>query len=165
MDYKLLGANIKSYRKASRITQQELADRIGRTKNSVQKYEKGLVKIPNNVIEKIAMELNVPISKLIQNVQDSVFSKHPFAERMNAVSKPGIQETKKQRKCLLGMLRLIYDSVDEINEKGESLDQSEKYIVIHSEGKEICLSKDQFYALFRLVENMLKQMVEVIDER
>ncbi len=51
--------NIKEARKASKITQQQLADRIQRTESSIRKYEKGIVQIPNDVIEEIARALDV----------------------------------------------------------------------------------------------------------
>ncbi|MBQ8682425.1 MAG: helix-turn-helix transcriptional regulator [Selenomonadales bacterium] len=41
------------------MTQQELADRIGKTESSIRKYEKGLVTIPLDVLEQIASVLGV----------------------------------------------------------------------------------------------------------
>lgn len=59
MDLSKVGMNIKEARKASKITQQQLADRIQRTESSIRKYEKGIVQIPNDVIEEIARALDV----------------------------------------------------------------------------------------------------------
>ncbi|WP_290065600.1 helix-turn-helix domain-containing protein [Lactobacillus intestinalis] len=53
-----IGKKIKQYRKG-KMTQQELANKIGKTESSIRKYEKGLVKIPLDVLEKIAETLNV----------------------------------------------------------------------------------------------------------
>lgn len=54
-----IGKNIRIQRKNKNLTQQELAERIGRTESSIRKYEKGLVQIPINVLEQIASVLEV----------------------------------------------------------------------------------------------------------
>lgn len=59
-----IGMNIKKYRKG-KMTQQELADKIGKTESSIRKYEKGLVIIPLDVLNKIATVLDVRITDLM----------------------------------------------------------------------------------------------------
>ncbi|MCG9969994.1 helix-turn-helix domain-containing protein [Pelotomaculum terephthalicicum JT] len=54
-----IGNNIKRERKNKKLTQQELADKIGKTESSIRKYEKGLVQIPTDVLEQIASVLEV----------------------------------------------------------------------------------------------------------
>ena len=51
MDDNKIGMNIKKYRKG-KFTQQELADKIGKTESSIRKYEKGLVTIHLDEVEK-----------------------------------------------------------------------------------------------------------------
>ena len=41
------------------MTQQELAEKIGKTESSIRKYEKGLVTIPLDVLEQIASSLGI----------------------------------------------------------------------------------------------------------
>ena len=53
-----IGKKIKQYRKG-KMTQQELALKIGKTESSVRKYEKGLVTIPLDVLEEIASALGI----------------------------------------------------------------------------------------------------------
>ena len=53
-----IGKKIKQYRKG-KMTQQELAEKIGRTESSIRKYEKGLVTIPLDVLEMIAAALGI----------------------------------------------------------------------------------------------------------
>lgn len=53
-----IGKKIKQYRKG-KMTQQELAVKIGKTESSIRKYEKGLVTIPLGVLEEIASALEV----------------------------------------------------------------------------------------------------------
>ncbi len=53
-----IGKKIKQYRKG-KMTQQELAAKIGKTESSIRKYEKGLVTIPLDVLEAIASALGI----------------------------------------------------------------------------------------------------------
>lgn len=53
-----IGKKIKQLRKG-KMTQPELAAKIGKTESSIRKYEKGLVTIPLNVLEEIASALGV----------------------------------------------------------------------------------------------------------
>ncbi len=59
-----IGMNIKKYRKG-KMTQQELADKIGKTESSIRKYEKGLVTIPLDVLNNIATSLEVKVADLM----------------------------------------------------------------------------------------------------
>lgn len=64
MDDNKIGMNIKKYRKG-KFTQQELADKIGKTESSIRKYEKGLVTIPLDVLNRIATALEVKVADLM----------------------------------------------------------------------------------------------------
>lgn len=64
MDYKIIGANIRKYRKQNKLTQTELGKLIGKTESSIRKYERGYVIIPLDVLDKIANVLNVPTYQL-----------------------------------------------------------------------------------------------------
>lgn len=65
MDYKIIGANIRKYRKQNKLTQTELGKLIGKTESSIRKYERGYVIIPLDVLNKIADVLNVPAYRII----------------------------------------------------------------------------------------------------
>lgn len=65
MDKAVIGMNIKTARKQCKMTQKELAEKIGYSESSICKYEQGLVDIPMVIIEKIATVLNVPSSDLL----------------------------------------------------------------------------------------------------
>lgn len=58
-NFSVIGANIKKYRKALKMKQTELAKKINKTESSIRKYEKGEVKIPITVLDKIATILKV----------------------------------------------------------------------------------------------------------
>lgn len=64
IDYEKIGLKIKENRKKFKLTQQELGDKIGKTKSSIQKYEKGLTQIPNDVLEKLAKVFQMTIFDL-----------------------------------------------------------------------------------------------------
>ncbi len=85
MDDNKIGMNIKKYRKG-KFTQQELADKIGKTESSIRKYEKGLVTIPLDVLNKIATVLEVRVADLmgisdyLDVVEDSIEKAISFKE-------------------------------------------------------------------------------------
>ena len=56
---------IKEARIRAGMTQAELAERIGRTKSSVQKYEDGQTVIPISVLKLIAETLGVSLAELL----------------------------------------------------------------------------------------------------
>ena len=70
MNYKLVGANIKKLRKEAKLTQKQLGEQIGKTESSIQKYEKGIVEIPNSVIEKISEVLKTDFDSLVDTSQE-----------------------------------------------------------------------------------------------
>ena len=63
----------KQEKKLKKITQTELGAKINKTLSSVQKYEKGEVTIPIDVLNNIAIALNIGIDKLIyeENTQNT----------------------------------------------------------------------------------------------
>ena len=68
MDWSIVGQKIKQQRKNKKITQYELANLIGKTENSIRKYEKGLVNIPVDVLKLIAKSLEISVYDLINQV-------------------------------------------------------------------------------------------------
>lgn len=62
-----ISENIKFYRNEKGLTQQELADKIGKSINSVKKYESGYTNPPIDVINKIADVLEINIAYLVED--------------------------------------------------------------------------------------------------
>lgn len=60
-----IGEKIKKHRKAKKITQKELAEKIGRTESSIRKYESGATEAPFSVLGSIANALEIPLSALL----------------------------------------------------------------------------------------------------
>lgn len=71
MNKSILGNNIKAARKAKKMTQKELATKIGKTESSIRKYEKGFCDIPNSVIEAIAKSLDVSVFEITNGIYPS----------------------------------------------------------------------------------------------
>lgn len=59
-----VGARIKEKRKEKKLTQAQLANAIGKTESSIRKYEKNLVEIPSEVMNRIAIALDTSVSYL-----------------------------------------------------------------------------------------------------
>lgn len=60
-----IGNNVKKYRKENGISQQKLAELIGKSKSSIEKYESGKTNIPMDVLKNIAAALGVTVQELI----------------------------------------------------------------------------------------------------
>jgi transcriptional regulator with XRE-family HTH domain len=54
-----IGKQIKKYRQAKELTQAQLAEAIGKTVSSIQKYESGVIDTPISVLEQIADILSI----------------------------------------------------------------------------------------------------------
>ncbi len=68
-----IGKKIKYYREENKMTQQELADKIGVTYEMVSRYERG-VNEPYKKLNIIAKALNVDVSELLQEVNNASIS-------------------------------------------------------------------------------------------
>lgn len=65
IDNKFIGFKIKEIRQKQNMTQKELAEIIGKTESSVQKYERGVVEVPLSVLCDIANALHVSFLVLL----------------------------------------------------------------------------------------------------
>lgn len=62
---RLIGENIRNARKKRGLTQEQLADKIGKNSNLLARYEQGKVKILAETLSKIATALNMSSSELL----------------------------------------------------------------------------------------------------
>ena len=63
-----IGEKIKKHRKAMKMTQTELGERLGVQKNAVSKWETGRVEdIPTGKIRQMAELFDVPVAYLVQD--------------------------------------------------------------------------------------------------
>lgn len=63
----IVGDKIRFFRNKKGITQKALADLIGKTESSIQKYECGSTEVPFSVLEKIANALDITILFLLDD--------------------------------------------------------------------------------------------------
>ena len=71
MDNKLVGQNIRKYRRFRDMSQKELAKAVGyATKSSINKIEAGEASVPIPRLNQIANALRVPLQALMENIPD-----------------------------------------------------------------------------------------------
>ena len=59
---KVIGSNVKSYRKQRKLTQKQLADKLGKNIMTVGRYESGKTSVTMDVLHEISEILDVPMS-------------------------------------------------------------------------------------------------------
>ena len=107
------GERIKKLRLEKGISQTELAERIGQSKQTVYKYENNIVtNIPSDVIEKIAISLDTTLSYLFgwDDNPETKSSEPPARdplERFNSLSP-------KQQELFKLLLELTPDQAEEV---------------------------------------------------
>ncbi len=69
MNNNYIGENIKIYRERQNLTQQQLADKIGKTWEMISRYERG-VSSPLNQLESLAKALKTTPSDLLNDITD-----------------------------------------------------------------------------------------------
>lgn len=81
MNNNYIGENIKIYRERQNLTQQQLADKIGKTWEMISRYERG-VSSPLNQLESLAKALNTTPSDLLNDITEKNiklnFNRIPF---------------------------------------------------------------------------------------
>jgi transcriptional regulator with XRE-family HTH domain len=72
----MVGRNVRLYRMAAKLSQDELGRKIGVTFQQVQKYEKGTNRIGASRLNRISEALEVPIPALFEGVRSIPASRH-----------------------------------------------------------------------------------------
>jgi transcriptional regulator with XRE-family HTH domain len=86
MDYKGLGLRIRKRRKAMRLTQEELAKRLGLSLSFLGHIERGTRKASVETLVAIANELNLSVDYMLQDsLRESVLQKTPASGRQRVV--------------------------------------------------------------------------------
>jgi repressor LexA len=67
--YLAVGKNIKKYRDLRNYSLQTLAEKVGLTKKTIQRYENGEIKIDMNRLSKISEALDIEISKMLEGTE------------------------------------------------------------------------------------------------
>lgn len=70
--YKHIGRLVKFYRQASKVTQDELAERVGVTRTSITNIESGSQKLPLHLLFRICAALNLEAADILPRLSDVV---------------------------------------------------------------------------------------------
>ena len=68
VDYKLIGGRIKGVRKSRKLTQENLAERLGVTVGYVSQMERGVTKVSLDTLSEIAFILDSDITHFLSGV-------------------------------------------------------------------------------------------------
>ena len=101
---KELGEKIRKIRKQKKITQEQLADKIGVKRSVVSKYENGNVNITLEMIDKIALALDVDPMELAFGVTSNDF-RESFVKQANQL--------------LMELRKETMEKYDRLNAKGQ----------------------------------------------
>lgn len=83
--YRIVGGKVKLARKASKLTQEDLASRVSMTRTSVTNIEKGRQKILLHTLFDLAAAMKVPVANLIP--EPSGDQQHIEQQLTNGLSK------------------------------------------------------------------------------
>lgn len=111
-----IGKRIKQFRKG-KMTQKELAEKIGKAESSIRKYEKGLVTIPLDVLQDIANALNISPSELMKG--------GPFWEIDQQIDTDALSEEVKNLSAMRLYLEELGYAVEQTSETTYLLTQGE----------------------------------------
>jgi len=74
MDIKMVfGANLKHFRKAEHLSQEELSERIEITVNHLSKIERGVTFVSADLLEKISDNLGVSVARLFCLENENIY--------------------------------------------------------------------------------------------
>ena len=69
----LFGLNLKRHRKKKRLSQEELSDRVGISAKHLSKIERGLTFVSADLLEKLALNLEIPVAHLFCKENEKVY--------------------------------------------------------------------------------------------
>lgn len=118
-----IGENIKQFRKNKKITQKELAEKIGVTDSAITKYEKGDREPNIETLNKIATALGVTINDLVKN-EEKASNKNSIGIRFLDRSK--LPDEKEQ------IVKVVEEMYEFINATGDENQLEEFYDLVQA---------------------------------
>lgn len=118
-----IGENIKQFRKNKKITQKELAEKIGVTDSAITKYEKGDREPNIETLNKIATALGVTINDLVKN-EEKASNKNSIGIRFLDRSK--LPDEKEQ------IIKVVEEMYEFINATGDENQLEEFYDLVQA---------------------------------
>jgi len=154
--YSSLSFNIRERRKELKLTQKELAKKVGVSFRTIQNYENGITPPSLYIIEKIALALEVSVETLISQYKfDNNFSAQQILEKVTQ------DKEYKSKVDNLILTDIIFDIVDlEIRYQNNKLDE----IVLDKSlgGRNKFNYERKYYLLKLMLEQKLQSMIEQI---
>jgi transcriptional regulator with XRE-family HTH domain len=87
-----LGERIRARRLAIKMSQEQLAERLGLTFQQIQKYEKGINRIAASRLHALAAALEIDVADLIDGIASSKSASHRHSDTDAALCTPGAVE-------------------------------------------------------------------------
>lgn len=83
----LIGEKIRNARKNKKLTQRQLAERIGKGYSTVQKYEIGVIEPPIQILKKIATVLELPLEFFFseEDIKKATEQAKEYGERVEII--------------------------------------------------------------------------------
>lgn len=123
-----IGEKIKTLRKERKLTQKELAHKIGVTASTVTKYENGQLEPKIEVLNKIATNFNISVSTLIEdnNSKKELCIKHRLLSLRESFNNEEITANKIEEltECIIIAVIKKYNldiDINNINDKDKTL--------------------------------------------
>lgn len=145
MDNETVGKRIKKWRKLKKMTQEQLARKIEMNVKSIQRYETGTNPIPIDVLNNIAIALNIGIDKLI-------YEKNSITGDFNEY----------RYDAFIKMLLSLGYTIEDIplykggfDSDGVPIDNWETALILRKDKKVLQLNLDDIETLFDNIENYI----------
>lgn len=87
----MISGNIKALRRSKKLTQQEFANVLGVSRNSISRYENGTSVISTNLIDKICSKFNVSVFDILQEKELTSEEKYDLNMKIEVLKERGAQ--------------------------------------------------------------------------
>lgn len=105
----MLNENIKKFRKEKGISQEELADKIHVVRQTVSKWENGYSVPDSDLLQKIALELNVSVSDLLDTYSESKAEEtSDISRQLEIINNALSRETAKRKLIIKSFMIAIF---------------------------------------------------------
>ncbi len=100
-----IGKRIKNIARSKGFTAQQLGDKVGRTRQSIQDMYSGRIKVSLNQLKDVASALGVPLALLMVDSEDELYDMIPFIIPMKEIHKlmENIHEMAKKGSALVNL--------------------------------------------------------------
>lgn len=105
-DAEVMGGQLKKLRKATKLSQEKFAERLGMSKDTIYNYEKGKTAIPHDLVKKLCQEFNVSADYFYFEMDKPLIEVNPI-DINDAFAKEMEQCTDLEKKQLMEMLKII----------------------------------------------------------